>query len=281
MKKFISAVLALTFAFGTVTVHAQATRQIEVVVGNFRTFQAGQEFIARNAQGVLVEPFTFDGSVYIPLETLMQAMGNAVRLDLDAGILHFSDVASNAATNYTWLDQMGHTNYRSSGPDNSFTPWASGKLSTAGDAFDRGLIFSLGNWDGGLGAARDADTIGAISRAENAPWVSFIAMDYPLNGQYSTFAGSIVATEGSDRQTDNVNGAQIKIFGDGNLIWTSPPIAEGTREVNFSANVAGIQNLQIEVILLGFTPRTSSESYASGADASATHVGIVEARFER
>lgn len=75
MKGAIMGALAMVLLLGTVTVYAAATRNIEVTVGTVRTTMFGQEFVVRDEQGIVIEPFVYNGRAFIPVDTVLHAMG--------------------------------------------------------------------------------------------------------------------------------------------------------------------------------------------------------------
>jgi hypothetical protein len=273
MKRFVMGILAMALLLGTITVFAAtATRTIEVAIGTYRTFLLGQEFTARTPGGVLVEPFSYNGEVYVPLSSILHAMGDSVRWDAEAGIVHFGAVVARVAGAYTWFDQMGHVNYESSGPGNQFSSWPLNGRATDGTVFERGHLFSLNNSNGAGGLRR-----GAIRNDDNS-WSSFHSLEFPLNGHYRIFTGTIVCadTDGGihfNHRDNNLHGVQFRFYGDGRLIYTSPPISEGTRPVEFTVDVSNVVNMRIFVDRPGVLGIT--------AQGDSTFAGIVDARLKR
>ena len=278
MKGFIAGILLTTLLLSTFTVFATTTRTIEVNFGGYRTFLHGQEITANNAQGQRVVPFSYDGSVYIPIELILQAMGDSVRWDADARILHFEQIV---ATNYTWLDQMGFTNHQTSGVLNISSAWPQGRRATDGSAFDRGLLF-VHNTMGVLGFSGG-------SRHANGRWHNYHDKEFELGGNYSTFTGTIVCAEidivrdfvshlastplnRREQLNNNQQAAQVRFYGDRELIYSSPFISAPTTPIAFSVDVSGVQTLRINV---------SIPNISGGRAESITAIGLVDSRFEQ
>jgi len=229
-----------------------------------------------------MRPFLTGGRAFLPVRGIADALGLDVDWDGSTQTVYIGGRPTPFVG--TYLDQMGHTNYRTSGPDNHFLAWSSGRATTAGDTFNRGFLFRLGNWAGD-GNRDTSNLTGAVRReSDDTPWLSYQTMDFILNGQYLTFNGTIVCAA-SDRAVDNVQGAQVRVYGDGRLLYTSPPISEGTRTVDFNINVSGVLMLQIHVSIpnVQTIPLSANRITTSRASsgATSTYVGIVNARFER
>jgi uncharacterized repeat protein (TIGR02543 family) len=65
---------------------------------------------------------------------------------------------------------------------------------------------------------------------------------YDIGGAYRTFSG-IFGTTGDNDEVKHL--PTIRIYGDGNLLYTSPPVTEGMRVVPFSFSIAGVRELKL------------------------------------
>ena len=75
---------------------------------------------------------------------------------------------------------------------------------------------------------------------------------------------------GYDYNDDNAQSAIIKIYGDGNLLYTSPPMSNGTKAVDFDIDISNYKVLKIKADI----PNLIYGYYQ-------TNVGIVDARLEK
>ena len=69
---------------------------------------------------------------------------------------------------------------------------------------------------------------------------------------------------------NNKQSAIIKIYGDGNLLYTSPPMSKGTKTVEFDIDISNYKVLKINADI---------PNLMRGYDQ--TTVGIVDARLEK
>ena len=97
MQGMVMGILVMTLLFGTVTVFAASTRTIEVTFGGVRTFLFEHEFVVRDDQGLVIEPFVYNGRVYVPVDTVLHAMGNNASWDASTGILRFGQLDGSIA----------------------------------------------------------------------------------------------------------------------------------------------------------------------------------------
>ncbi|MCL1883396.1 MAG: stalk domain-containing protein [Defluviitaleaceae bacterium] len=228
-----------------------------------------------------MRPFIIGGRTYLPVRGIADTLGveinwegstNTVYLWSGMSAISTPAVAQELPTptppvtiaTYTWLDQMGHFNHRVSAARNNLTSWPSGGTATDGTVFERGILFSLNNSSFHGGAAQD----------DTGAWVSYHDIEFPLSNRYNIFAGTLVCY-GYQRHNANAaqQGSQFIFYGDGRLIYTSPPISEGTIPVEFNVDVSNVSTLRIYVHI----PNMQAINAARGCT---NYVGIVNARFE-
>jgi hypothetical protein len=125
--------------FGTATVLANSERNISVTFRNIRLVINGQEHIPRDGAGNVVEPFIWQGTTYLPLRAVGNALGLEVDWDGDTSTVYLGPRGggATAVVGYQWLDHMPHLNHTRGGNRNTITSWIPGNLS-----FDRGLAFN-------------------------------------------------------------------------------------------------------------------------------------------
>jgi hypothetical protein len=65
---------------------------------------------------------------------------------------------------------------------------------------------------------------------------------YDIDGAYRTFVGKL----GVYSDVDNNHNTTIKIYGDNKLLWTSPIMVAGIRNIDFSIDVEGVKYIKFE-----------------------------------
>ena len=240
LQGVVVGVLVSVLLFGTLSVWASTTnRQIEVTFGNFRTTVWGREFTPRNTAGDILQPFYFDGSVYVPVEAVLYAMRANAQWNAQTGTLNFG-------TPYQAITPQPT-------PTPPGTPTGQGEpLRTAAPFFDRYPNAAGGPWNNGI-SFYDSLTMGGTTfedalsfRRVHGGTVTQFSL-HNLNRQYTTFSGYIGRVDGSSMRNVTINfigdGRQIQTF---NLRATDMPTA-------FSISVANVQQLRIEVVFPGDT----------------------------
>ena len=236
LQGMVIGILTTVLLLGTVTAFAADTRTIEATFGNFRTYLFDQEFTVRNTQGEVLQPFMYNGSLYLPAEAILHAMGDNASWDAAVGIFRFGSVDAPPARERV-------------------------PLQTAAPFFDSGRTGSHDNADFGdvqtpnprypgvqMGGVTYYNAIiYRSSRSRHTPnWLALVDNGvftlHNLNGQYRIFSGSIGRLDGS-----SMHNATVEIRGDGRLLETLHlNAADMPRQ--FSLSVEGVAQLRVDVI---------------------------------
>ena len=80
-KSFIAGVVVTAIILSAGTAIASTQRNITVIFDNIRLVVNGQPVTPRDAQGNIVEPFIFEGSTYLPVRAVGEALGMPVSWD--------------------------------------------------------------------------------------------------------------------------------------------------------------------------------------------------------
>ena len=225
----------------------QVTEKISVIYDNIKILIDGKEYQPTNAKGETVEPFIYEGTTYLPVRAIANAFDKEVDWEAQTSTVILG------SKNYDWLDEMGYVDYETSGNKNTLTAWESGAKANDGIKYDRGIQFFLGYAED-HGAMEEND--GTLSSYQN--------VEYLLNNNYNTFSGKLVCQQGDQS-------AIIKVYGDGNLIYTSPTLTYGAKTVDFDINISDYKILKINASV--------PNVYYEYLDNS--RIGIVEARLAK
>ncbi len=233
----------------------QISETIKVTYDNIRILIDGKEYHPTDVNGNTVEPFIYNGTTYLPVRAIANAFDKEVDWEAQTSTVTLG------SKNYDWLDQIGYVDYETTGKSN-FVKTIEDKTSMVDKkVFDRGFIFHLGIC--GNGAIQD----------NNEDAESWQSIEYLLNTNYKKFEGVIVSKY-SERVEQP---AIIKIYGDGNLIYTSPLISDGTKSTPFSVDVSTYKILKISAELPEF-------NYYSDTDYNYMYYrefGIADARLAK
>ena len=81
IKGFIAGVLVMAIVMATGTAIASTQRNISVIFRDIRIVVNGQQITPRDVDGNVVEPFIFEGSTFLPVRAVSDALGYAVSWD--------------------------------------------------------------------------------------------------------------------------------------------------------------------------------------------------------
>lgn len=230
MKKLRSARPFLCGVFTTILVMGLVTSAFAVSMVNRELYYNdikirlnGKTLTPKDAAGNPVEPFIIDGTTYLPVRAVGEALGLNVSWDgaTNTVILGNDPEYKQPAA---WLGEMETFtgNYAESriAKDGEYT---STFRANDGSTYERYIEF------------------GSASCYRNYTGVES-SSSYLLKGQYSNFTGTIYLPE----EYKNYGGSAIvKIYLDEKLVYTSTEVASGTLPIDMSIDVTGAYKMEI------------------------------------
>lgn len=250
--RIISVAAAFVLAAGSAVFAKQCTESIDVTYDNIKILIDGVEYTAKDVDGNAVEPFIYNGTTYLPVRGIANAFDKEVDWEPQTSTVIVG------SKNYDWLDQIGYAKYETSGNDNTIVAWEKGKKGSDGMKYDRGLLLNLG-YGGDCVKSNNDNTVESYQNVE-----------YLLNGKYKNFYATLICTEGGG----NYQNSLVKIYGDGNLLYTSPPITSGTKPLTVDIDVSKYKILKFNLSVQNLH-QENRYSYSS------TRIGIIDARLEK
>ena len=163
--------LANTMAFAK-----QISEKAEVFYNNIKIYINGGEIVPKDVNGNIVEPFIMNGTTYLPVRAISNALGKDVEWDGSTQSVYIGKKDQTKPDNY--LQKIQYNDYKEgvSGTDFAII---NGTISDYNNnTYTNGIVFSFGNnaWDT---IKEDADEATLI-------------LSYPINSQYSNLKGKIV-----------------------------------------------------------------------------------------
>lgn len=234
--------IAVIVALSATVFAKQMTETISVMYDNIKILIDGVEYTPTDANGNVVEPFIYNGTTYLPVRGIANAFDKNVDWEPQTSTVVLG------SKNYDWLDQMGYAKFETNYNLNTLTAWEAGTKATDGLKFDRGIKIKL-RYD--------------TEESNDGTHSSYQNIEYLLNSNYNAFKGKM-ACIGGDQSVI------VKIYGDGNLLYTSPLLSTGAKTSDFDIDVSGYKVLKINASIPNLTPW-----------ANQTTIGIVEARLEK
>ena len=208
----IGVVIGILIAMVPVAASASTGSQdILITYSNIRLYVDGSLITPKDVNGNIVEPFIYNGTTYLPVRALSEALGRNVSWDGKSSSVYIG--AMPGTTQY--FDQvMSAYQVSGYGSYNLASDTSAGYIQIAGVKYYHGV--SQQTWAGG--------TTGF----------------YNLNGQYTQFSGIYGPGDGTAQD------CAIKFYGDGQLI-SSFEFSPGDMPKDFSINLTGVLQLKIEL----------------------------------
>ena len=206
LKGYLLGLLTATVLVGGVTYAANTTTLYDVVTNGVKIVIDGKKINPTDANGKAVEPIIYNGTTYLPVRAVADALGKAVYWD---------------GRNYTvYLGQMdGELEYPTE------------ELSTDGNIGD----------DYWYDTSDLKDNLGNIySRGINSNY-SERTFEKILNMKYSRFKGTFYVKNG----TSSDGTVQFSVKTDGKTVYTSPEITKTSQPIDFDIDVTGCYDFQI------------------------------------
>jgi hypothetical protein len=234
VKGFIVGTLAMLLLLSGITVFAATrTETINVTFRGIRIIVDGVPTTPRDGAGNVVEPFIWEGTTYLPLRAIANALGQDVSWDGNTSTVYIGE-RPHASTptpvpqreRQSLNDVSPFTNRSHTGNDRI---WHSFSVVMDGTTYNNALNFRTNPWHQGRNA---------ITKYS----------DHNLNEQFQVFSGEIGRVVGyAPNRALNVVGVTMNIIGDGKLLY-SQEIFGADPPTPFSVNVRGVSQMKIQMV---------------------------------
>ncbi|MBE7047979.1 MAG: hypothetical protein E7393_01205 [Ruminococcaceae bacterium] len=212
MKKRLQGLIAGALIGTTITggaaIAANTTTLYDVVANGIKIVVDGKKLNPTDANGNRVEPMIYNGTTYLPVRAVADALGKAVYWDGPEYTVYLGDMDGKLEFPTKYITDLKNI----SGDDYHIL---------SGDA----LVDNYGN--------RYSDGIQIQYSGSE--------IEYLLNMKYSRFKATLYMREGT------VSGTKyIKIIADGKTIYTSPELDKTSRPVNIDIDITGCNDFKIQ-----------------------------------
>ncbi len=206
LQGFIAGTLSGIILTSGIAIAANTTTLYDVMTNGIKIFVDGQKINPRDADGNSVEPFIHNGTTYLPVRAVANALGKAVYWD---------------GPNYTVY--LGKAPYTLEYPTVQLEDMTS----------IRNQIRKTDELTDNYGNTYDRAIINFASRE----------FEYLLNMKYSKFKAILYVPEGT---TNGRVEGYLSIKADGKTIYKSPNMTATSSPVNVDVNVTGYNDITIE-----------------------------------
>ncbi len=228
----ITVALILTLS---VTVFAKTiSEQAEIFYNNIKIYIDGAEIVPKDANGNVVEPFTMNGTTYLPVRAISNAFGKDVEWDGSTQSVYIGKKDQTKPDNY--LDKIQYNDYKTANDESRFSIVNGTITDYNNTTYTNGILF-LKRWHGSI----DGDTDEAQ-----------IIISYPLNSQYRNFKGKIVlpkqyniTTWGKNEDVQTTQ-TDIWIYGDNKLLYSAKSVT-ASMPFSFDIDTTGVNQLTVKI----------------------------------
>ena len=213
-RAFVLGVLltALVLGLGIPALASAGTKTAELFYNDIKIRLNGKELLPKDANGNAVEPFIIDGTTYLPVRAVGNALGLNVGWDGETKtVILGNDPEHNQPA--AWLGELEP--FTGTASEEVVTDQQYGSSSTAnnGDTYDRVYKTTDGN-----GAS------------------------YLLKGQYKRFTGDYYLSKESK---NDKTCRRLQIYADGKLIYTSATLTSGVEPTHFDVDITDCYELRL------------------------------------
>ena len=172
----IAIILLLTLTLGSTVWAKQLNETAQVFYNNIKIYINGAEIVPKDVNGNVVEPFTMNGTTYLPVRAVANALGQEVQWDGATQSVYIGKKGQTKPDNY--LDRIQYNDYKEQNRNSDMAIINGTVTDFNQNIYTNGILF----WN------RSYDSYKIEEETDNVQ----ITVSYPLNSQYKKFNGKIV-----------------------------------------------------------------------------------------
>jgi len=242
LKGFIVGFLVCALLSATTVAFGAGGTMKELFYNGIKIFVDGAEFKPTDGNGNAVAPFIMDGSTYLPVRAVSNALGVDVQWDGATQSVYLGKKTPGAPD--TYLDRIQYTDFEGGSSSDTFYRINGTITDVLNDTYTNGIIL--------YSASSTYNSNG--DRLKNDSDNANLFIDYPLNSQYQTLNGKVVLPTNisiaglSGKANDRDDAVDVLFYGDGRLLNKTLSVTK-TMPLNFTVNVGGVNMLTIKVVV--------------------------------
>ena len=242
-KKSRTILIAVTLILTlSVTVFAKSiSEQAEIFYNNIKIYINGAEIVPKDGNGNIVEPFIMNGTTYLPVRAISNALGQDVEWDGATQSVYIGKKDQTKPDNY--LDRIQYNDYREADNDSNFSIINGKIVDYNNKEYTNGLLFYVVN-------------LPYSSEIEDDEHNSDCIMCYPLNSQYRNMKGNIVLpkkysmSSWGDGENLSTEPTTVLFYGDGKLLYSANSVTS-SMPFSFDIKTNGVNQLTIKILSQG------------------------------
>lgn len=198
LKSYLIGFLSAAILAGGVS---YATETVRIIIDN-------KELIPTDVNGNRVDPIIVNGTTYLPVRAIADALGKAVYWDGPNYTVYLGDMNGNLEYPTAYLHDLASISDEVSSRYGSLTDNYGNRYDNYAD-------------DGYNGDCK---------------------LEYLLNMKYSRLKGTLYVPQGETRD----GSGYIQVIADGKTIYTSPDLTKTSRPINVDVNIKGYNNVIVQ-----------------------------------
>lgn len=208
-------------------IYAQPVKkQIQVLYNDIKIAVDGVIITPKDANGNVVEPFTFNGTTYLPVRAIGDALGKEVTWDGETKTVYLGKVIKPSG------EIIGIS---------ELTPYISNGMKT-GMKWNENERLKIANVE-----YENLNSLSCTGIGKNGSKT----IEYNLEGNYSKLTGKFGVDDSSPNPTDmskyNWTGAALQIIGDGNILYETNLAVKSNKAVPINVSIIGVKRLKINI----------------------------------
>ena len=215
----------------------QISETAELFYHDIKIFIDGGQITPKDANGKVVEPFTMNGTTYLPVRAISNAFGKDVEWDGETQSVYIGKKDQTRPDNY--LHKIQYNDYKEENRSSDMAIITGTITDFSQNIYNNGLLFYNYSWNN--------------YSIEGETDVCQITVTYPLNSQYKTLSGKIVLPKSynniaawGDKNNCKVSPTDVFIYGDGKLLYKAVNVT-ASMPFSFETSVKGINQITVKL----------------------------------
>lgn len=216
-KSFIAGII-ITMMLFTIILAEPIENTIRIFYNNIKIYVDNKLVNPLDTAGNKVEPFIYNGTTYLPVRAVGQAIGKEVNWDGKTNSVFIGAYeGSKSSVHLVDLDYFNYQKQDSYG----YRAWDStSDKDNTGKQYSKGIVFM------------------PYSSSSGKQY-----FEYLINQKYKSIKGAFVLNY---KYRDKNKPAVLKIYGDDKLIYTSEQMKAGVLPIEFNIDITGVIKLKVE-----------------------------------
>ena len=250
LQGLVSGVLIGAMLTSGVVFAKQISETAELFYNNIKIYIDGGEIVPKDANGNVVEPFTMNGTTYLPVRAISNAFGKDVEWDGETQSVYIGKKDMTKPDNY--LDRIQYNDFVKANLFNALYRINGSITDYLNETYTNGMLFFTSRPNSSLPRFIEDDQDKAQAK-----------ITYPLNSSYKKLSGKVVlpkiidtvGLDASEKYNEGDCEVNVLFYADDKLIKEIKAITT-TMPFDFDLNISGVNSLTIKIKECSFARNT-------------------------